>query len=143
VVNSRRAAIRCERKRHKVGGATRFQSITSTLMGRSLATFRTAAVKSFEYVYELSVRLIRRALEAKAVSPAEIDEMDFKTLIRTAAEKGLIDDPLPWYLFREKRSITAHTYDQTKAIGVLAVVPQLVERVRFLLERLREQNAPG
>jgi nucleotidyltransferase substrate binding protein (TIGR01987 family) len=108
-----------------------------------LATFRTAAVKSFEYVYELGVRLLRRALELKLVSSAEIDEMDFKTLIRTAAEKGLIDDPLAWYLFREKRNITAHTYDQTKAVDVLAVVPQLIERARFLLDRLREQDAPG
>jgi nucleotidyltransferase substrate binding protein (TIGR01987 family) len=107
-----------------------------------LSTFRTAAVKSFEYVYELSVRLIRRALELKAVSSAEIDEMDFKTLIRTAAEKGLIDDPVAWFLFREKRNITAHTYDQTKAADVLAVVPQLMERVQFLLAQLREQDAP-
>lgn len=106
-----------------------------------LSTFRTAAVKSFEYVYELSVRLVRRALELKAVSSAEIDEMDFKTLIRTAAEKGLVDDPLPWYLFREKRNITAHTYDQTKAIDVLSVVPQLLDRARFLLARLKEQDA--
>ena len=106
-----------------------------------LPTFRTAAVKSFEYVYELGIRFIRRALERKAVSAAEIDEMEFRTLIRTAAEKGLLDDPLAWYLFREKRNITAHTYDQTKAIDVLSVVPQLIERVHFLLTRLREQDA--
>jgi nucleotidyltransferase substrate binding protein (TIGR01987 family) len=106
-----------------------------------LSTFRTAAGKSFEYVYELSVRLIRRALELKAVSSAEIDEMDFKTLIRTAAEKGLFDDPLPWYLFREKRNLTAHTYDQTKAIDVLSVVSQLLDRARFLLARVKEQDA--
>jgi Nucleotidyltransferase substrate binding protein like len=54
--------------------------------------FRTAAIKSYEYVYELAIRLIRRALELKAASPSEIDLMDFKTLMRTAAEKGLIDD---------------------------------------------------
>jgi nucleotidyltransferase substrate binding protein (TIGR01987 family) len=106
-----------------------------------LATFRTAAVKSFEYVYELGVRFIRRALESKAMSSAEIDEMDFKTLIRTAAEKGLIDDPIAWYLFRDKRNITAHTYDQTKAMDVLAVAPQLIERAQFLLARLGEQDA--
>jgi nucleotidyltransferase substrate binding protein (TIGR01987 family) len=107
-----------------------------------LATFRTAAVKSFEYVYELSIRLMRRALELKAISSAEVDELDFKTLICTAAAKELIDDPLAWYLFQEKRNITAHTYDQTKAVDVLAVVPQLLERAWFLLMRLKEQNAP-
>jgi nucleotidyltransferase substrate binding protein (TIGR01987 family) len=104
------------------------------------ATFRTAAIKSFEYVYEISIRLMRRALELKAMSATEIDQMDFKTLMRTAAEKGLIDDPQPWYLFRDKRNITAHTYDETKALDVLAVVPQLIERARFLLARLKEQD---
>jgi nucleotidyltransferase substrate binding protein (TIGR01987 family) len=104
------------------------------------ATFRTAAIKSFEYVYELSIRLTRRARELKAMSATEIDQMDFKTLMRTAAEKGLIDDPQPWYLFRDKRNITAHTYDETKALDVLAVVPQIIERARFLLARLKEQD---
>jgi nucleotidyltransferase substrate binding protein (TIGR01987 family) len=101
------------------------------------ATFRTAAIKSFEYVYELSIRLIRRALEVKAASAVEVEQMDFRTMMRTAAEKGLIDDPLAWYLFRDKRNITAHTYDETKALDVLAVVPQLLARVRFLLASLK------
>jgi hypothetical protein len=61
-------------------------------------------------------------------------------MMRTAAEKGLIDDPLAWYLFRDKRNITAHTYDESKALDVLAVVPQLLERVRFLLASLKEQS---
>ena len=102
--------------------------------------FRTATVKSFEYVYDLSVRLLRDALAVEATSSAESDEMDYTTLIRTAAEKGLIDDPLRWYVFRDKRGITALAYDPTKAVDVLSVVPQLIERARFLLTRLKEQN---
>ena len=101
-----------------------------------LPTFRTAAIKSFEYVYELSVKLVRRALESKAASPGEVDGLDFKVLMRTAAEKGLIDDPVSWFLFREKRNITSHTYDETKAIDVLAILPQFIERAQNLLERL-------
>ena len=103
--------------------------------------FRTAAIKSFEYVYDLSVRLLRDALAVEATSSAESDEMDYTTLIRTAAEKGLIDDPLRWYVFRDKRGITALAYDPTKAGDVLVVVPRLIERARFLLTRLRDQDA--
>ena len=105
-----------------------------------IGTFRTAAIKSFEYAYELGIRLIRRRLESLSSSPVEIEQMEFKTLMRTAAEKGLVDDPLAWVLFREKRNITSHTYDETKALDVLAVVPQFIARAEFLLGRL---NASG
>ncbi len=104
-----------------------------------IGTFRTAAIKSFEYAYELGIRLIRRRLESMAATPAEIEQMEFKTLVRTAAEKGLIDDPVAWLLFREKRNITSHTYDETKSLDVLGVIPQFIGRAQFLLERL---NSP-
>jgi nucleotidyltransferase substrate binding protein (TIGR01987 family) len=99
-------------------------------------------VKSFEYVYHLSLHLLCRALRFKAISPAEIDATAFQRLIRTAAEKGLIDDPLRWYIFRDKRNSTTLTYDQSKAIDVLAVVPKLIGRARFLLARLSAREAP-
>jgi len=59
-----------------------------------IATFRTAAIKSFEYAYGLSVMAIRRSLEAKSNAPEEVDAMDFKVLMRAAAEAGLIEDPM-------------------------------------------------
>jgi nucleotidyltransferase substrate binding protein (TIGR01987 family) len=106
------------------------------------ATFRTASVKSFEYVYEVSLRLMRRALEQMASTPDEIEQMEFKTLVRTAAEKGLIDDPGAWMHFREKRNITSHTYDQAQAAEVLAVVPGLIARARYLQARIEALHAP-
>lgn len=105
-----------------------------------IGTFRTAAIKSFEYAYELGIRLLRRQLESMAAAPAEIEQMDFKMLVRTAGEKGLIDDPLAWLLFREKRNITSHTYDETKSLDVLAVIPQFIARAEFLLDRLNRSN---
>lgn len=101
-----------------------------------IGTFRTAAIKSFEYAYELGIRLIRRRLESMAETSTEIEQMGFKTLMRTAAEKGLIDDPLPWLLFREKRNITSHTYNETQSLDVMAIIPQFIERAQFLLDRL-------
>lgn len=101
-----------------------------------IPTFRTAAIKSFEYAYEMSIRLIRRSLEARAASPQEIEDMDFRPMMRTAAEKGLIDEPLVWVLFREKRNITAHTYDETKAIDVLAILPQFLAKATALLDHV-------
>lgn len=103
---------------------------------RLLDTFRTAAIKSFEYAYELSVRLMRRHLELRSEVPGEIDALDFRTLMRVAAEKGVIDNPLAWVRFREKRNITSHTYDEAQSLEVLAAMPEFIIRARYLLQRL-------
>lgn len=101
-----------------------------------VGTFRTAAIKSFEYAYELGIRMIRRRLETMAATPGEIEQMDFKTLMRTAAEKGLVDDPMAWLLFREKRNSTYHAYDETKSLDVLSVIPHFLARANYLLDQL-------
>ena len=102
--------------------------------------FRAGAIKSFEFTYELAIRLMRRAIESTVSAPAEVEQMTFKTLVRTAAEKGLVDDPVAWMLFREKRNITSHIYDETKALDVLAVMPQFIEKATFLLNKLGGLN---
>ncbi len=102
--------------------------------------FRAGAIKSFEFTYELAVRLMKRRLEITASAQAEVEQMSFKTFIRTAAEKGLVDDPVAWMLFREKRNITSHTYDEAKALDVLAVIPQFIEKATFLLNKLESLN---
>jgi hypothetical protein len=53
-----------------------------------IETFRAAAIQSFEYTYELAIRMMRCGLETIVSTPAEIDQMPFKTPMRTAAEKG-------------------------------------------------------
>ncbi len=102
--------------------------------------YQTAAIKSFEYVYEISIRLIRRHLERTSDSALLIEKMDFKPLIRTAAEKGLVDDPVRWFLYREKRNITAHTYDAVKAMDILTVLPEFMESVQGLLDAVARAN---
>lgn len=105
------------------------------------AAFRTAAIKSFEYAYELSVVMIRRRLEAKSDMIGAVDAMDFKPLMRTAAEKGLIKDPVEWFLYREKRNITSHTYDETKAMDVVTVLPEFLVSVHELVAALKASDA--
>ncbi len=40
----------------------------------------------------IGVKMLRRQLEAEADSPTDIDQSNFRELLRVAAEKGLIDD---------------------------------------------------
>lgn len=102
--------------------------------------FRMAAIHSFEFTYELSASLIRRQLAEIVLNPAELREMPFLDLMRTAADAGLIREAPPFRLYREKRNITSHTYNEDKAEDVLSVLDEFVGDVRFLLGELQRRN---
>jgi nucleotidyltransferase substrate binding protein (TIGR01987 family) len=103
-------------------------------------TLISGAVQSVEFVYELSVKSIRRSLEMHFESQGEVDGMTYRELIRTAAERGLLDDVPSWFGYREMRNITSHTYDERKAREVLAAAPGFLVHARALLDRLNAIN---
>lgn len=103
---------------------------------RVQATLISGAVQSVEFVYELSVKSIRRSLEHYFEDDTAVDAMSFRGMIRTAAKRGLIDDVEAWFGYRELRNITDHTYDQAKAFKVLAAAPAFLAHARDLLQRL-------
>ena len=104
------------------------------------AQFRAAAIQGFEYTYELAFKMIRRQLAQISAVPAELAEMPFKDLIREAADAGLIVDPESFFLYREIRNITAHTYDEAKAEKVLGVLDGFRKDVLVLLKELKRRN---
>ena len=100
-------------------------------------TLRTAAIKSFEMAYELSVKTLRRHLgDAYIVAP---DALTSRDLFRLAAERGLIADPTVWFRFRDMRNRSAHTYYEGKAAAVAALIPEFLaaaDDLRAALERV-------
>jgi nucleotidyltransferase substrate binding protein (TIGR01987 family) len=107
---------------------------TSTRPSDLLA--RDGCIQRFEYTYELCVKSLRRQLEELADSPAEIDALGYKDMLRVAVERGLIADVLPWFGFRELRNITSHAYDPDKAARVFDGIPQFLEHAQQLRIRL-------
>lgn len=101
---------------------------------------RTASIQCFEYTYELAIKMLRRQLK-EIESSAEIEQMPFRDFIRTGAEKGLIDDPVAWFEFRDKRNFTAHTYNEIKAEEIYDTLADFAQRTRFLVQQLKERNA--
>lgn len=99
-------------------------------------TLIAGAVQSVEFVFELSIKSLRRALEHHFADGAGIDAMSYRALIRTAAERGLVDRVEPWFAYRDMRNITAHTYDHVKALALLAEAPRLRDDARALHRRL-------
>jgi nucleotidyltransferase substrate binding protein (TIGR01987 family) len=104
------------------------------------AQFRAAAIQGFEYTYELTVKMIRRQLALISAVPAELAEMTYKDLIREAADAGLVVDPESFFLYREIRNITAHTYDEAKAEKVLSFLDGFRKDVLILVRELKRRN---
>ncbi len=104
-------------------------------------TLVAGVIQNFEFVYEISIKMIRRQLELSAASPTEVDQSDFKDLLRTAAEKGLVDDVESWFHYRKMRNITSHTYDHEKAQKVYAGTCAFLYDAQILLKALEVRNA--
>ena len=103
-------------------------------------TLIAGVIKNFEFVYEISIKMIRRRLEIGADSPADVDKMEFRNLLRSAAERGLLNDVESWFKYRKMRNITAHTYDHEKARQVYQETLVFIEDARLLLQKLEAMN---
>ncbi len=86
--------------------------------------------------------MLRRYLEMAAANPEAVDMMSFSELIRTGFEQGLLRSSWDvWQGYRKVRGITSHTYDETRAREVLAMVPDFLAEARELLARLQARLA--
>ena len=98
---------------------------------------RDAVIQRFEYTYSLAVKMITRFinLQSNEATPA----MTFNETIRQANKLGLLKgDLINWTEYRQKRNMTSHTYDETVANEVVAVLPKFKDEAEFLLQRLKE-----
>ena len=97
------------------------------------ALMRDGCIQRFEFVYELSHKMMKRYLKMISPNPAEIEALTFPDLIRTGSERGLLLSGWPrWKVFRTARSIISHTYDELKARAVFAVIPDFLREARHL-----------
>ncbi len=97
---------------------------------------RDACIQRFEYSFELCWKMLKRQLESDLPSPSDIDTWSYRKMFRTAGERGLVSDVEAWFDYRDKRDITAHTYDEKKARAVAAVIPAFAAAARELHTRL-------
>ncbi|TPW11884.1 MAG: nucleotidyltransferase [Halothiobacillaceae bacterium] len=103
-------------------------------------TLVAGVIQNFEFVYEISIKMLRRRLELDAASPSEVDQDNFRDLLRSAAEKGLIADVEAWFTYRKMRNTTAHTYDHEKAQKVYQGTLAFLAHAQALLQQLEARN---
>ena len=96
---------------------------------------RSAVIQSFEFSYELSVRLLRRVLIERATAAPDVTDLSFNEILRSAADAGLLAEPLRWREWRELRNATSHAYDEDTAQAVAGQAPAfLVDGEALLLQ---------
>ncbi|QJD67005.1 hypothetical protein HG421_04260 [Xanthomonas campestris pv. badrii] len=103
-------------------------------------TLMAGVIQNFEFVYEIGIKMLKRQIEAESASPEEVDETNFREVLRVAAEKGLIADVEAWFKYRQMRNITAHTYDHEKAKKVYQGTLDFIVDARDLLQQLEARN---
>lgn len=132
----RQAVTSLEGSLDVVGNSAWFSEQSLTVKNTLIA----GVIQNFEFVFELSVRMMRRQLELEADSPDQLDQTNFRDMLRIAAEKSLIADVEAWFGYRRTRNISAQTYDHAKARQVYQETLTFVNDARTLLARLEARN---
>ena len=133
----RNAVASLEGALEAVGNSSWFLQQSSNVQNTLIA----GVIQNFEFVYELSIKMIRRQIEWDSDSPDEVDQTSFRDVLRIAAEKGLIADVEAWYFYRKMRDVSAHTYDRAKARQVYQDTLTFINDARSLLARLEARDA--
>jgi nucleotidyltransferase substrate binding protein (TIGR01987 family) len=100
---------------------------------------RDGCIQRFEYTYELAIKFIKRYIQGNYPIPVNIEQMNFRDLLRVAAEIGLVKQVEGWFQFREARNKTSHTYDEAKAKEVFEIIASFVDESRYLLDQLKRR----
>ena len=113
-------------------GLLEFQADTNNCI------YRDANIHRFKICYELSHKILKRYLEPTIVSSVEMRELTFPELIRIGNERGLLLSSWErWKNYRTARSEIHQSYDESKAVEVMRIVPDFLAEGRALLEKLK------
>ena len=99
---------------------------------------RDASIQRFEFVFELSWKLMSEIIKGQSKEPFT----GVKNTIRSAANLGLIDNPSDWFTYLEARNLTSHTYKLPLAEEVYKrakMFPPLVDRLIASAEKILVQ----
>lgn len=99
---------------------------------------RDAAIKRFEYCFELAWKLMKRILETD-YNMMEADRLTKKDLFRQAQEVGLIIDPAAWFDYLDARNRTTHEYSEVAADAVYAAAKRFLPDAKKFLAELEKR----
>lgn len=99
---------------------------------------RDAAIKRFEYCFELAWKLMKRVLEMD-YALTDADRLTKKDLFRQAQEVGLMSDAAAWFDYLDARNRTTHEYSEVAADAVYAAAKQFLPAAKQFLAELEKR----
>jgi nucleotidyltransferase substrate binding protein (TIGR01987 family) len=116
------------------------EGITRYARDPSDTQIRDGLIRRFVFTYEISHKMLRRYLKQASATPEEYDRIAFQDLIRAANEQGLpLGDWPQWKNYREMRSKTSHTYDESISMEVVAQIPAFLEEATYLRDQIQSR----
>ena len=102
--------------------------------------FRSACVKEFEIILELSGKLLRKKLKPYLHSSKAVDQLYFKDVFRQAVVRSIItSDVCERFLqYRDNRDNTALDYGINFAEETLLLLPNFIADAKILLDVLNQ-----
>ena len=99
---------------------------------------RDALIQRFEYTYSLAIKILMRYIKQNL---AQIDdELTFNETIREANKLGLLKSNLEkWTIFRQKRNLSSHTYNEAVALEVVGITKEFQDEVHYLVKCINEK----
>lgn len=94
---------------------------------------RDGAIQRFEYTFELTWKTLKKILRFKGIeanSPRDV--------FREAAKNNLIDEPLIWFNFLQKRNLTSHTYNEEYAEEIVEILPIFEKEVDRIINNIKK-----
>jgi nucleotidyltransferase substrate binding protein (TIGR01987 family) len=104
--------------------------------------YRSACVKEFEIILEMSGKLLRKALRPYFSASAAVDKLYFKDVFRHAVKHGLMNPETceHWLEYRDTRNTTAHDYGEDYANETIQLVPNFITDAYDLMNVIKAQN---
>lgn len=103
---------------------------------------RDSMIQRFEYTYSIALKMVKRFFSQGAFVLENIEGMTFNEMIRQANKMGLLRANLEkWDMYRQRRNLTSHTYDEKVAQDVASIIEDFADEVEFLLKKLEEKCA--
>lgn len=89
---------------------------------------KAGAIQAFEYCFELVWKTMKKLLEIRGLTTNSPRET-----FRVGALEGFIRDPEVWFVFLLMRNLTSHTYNESDADKVVAILEDFSNEIYYFL----------
>ena len=97
-----------------------------------------ACVKRFEYTLEMAWKLAKKIFIQKYGKSEP--ELTMNNIFRFMEGYGYAQNWENWKNYYQKRNNSAHEYDFVKSRSIIAIVPEILQDVKFFLNKLKEES---